>query len=63
MQERILARRHELPGLREIILLDPAGRPRTGVRRLRDVRELDARRRAKDGGGVSARLGLMVYFE
>lgn len=56
VQARILARRQELPGLREIILLDPAGRPQAGGHRLRDVCERGARRRAKDGGGVAARI-------
>ncbi len=47
LQERILYLRDELPNLREIILLDPDGKPEPGVRSLNEVTALGAKLRAE----------------
>jgi long-chain acyl-CoA synthetase len=56
LQERILYLRGELPNLREIILLDPEGKPEPGVRPLRDVVELGARLRSEGDPRAEARM-------
>jgi long-chain acyl-CoA synthetase len=45
LQDKVLRLRGVLPDLREIILLDPKGKPREGVRRLQDICELGAKLR------------------
>jgi long-chain acyl-CoA synthetase len=47
LQDRVLRLRPFLPGLREIILLDPAGKVREGVLKLNDVCRLGADLRSK----------------
>ncbi len=54
--ERFMRFRHELPDLREIVLLDPTAVARSSVRRLSDIRERGARLRAAGDRRVAERI-------
>ncbi|MBE0661670.1 MAG: long-chain fatty acid--CoA ligase [Bacteroidales bacterium] len=56
MMERILRLRKQLPNLREIILLDPKGKVREGVKRLTDILEYGSALRKRGDKQVEERI-------
>jgi len=56
MMERILRLRHQVPNLREIILLDPKTKAPEGVKRLKDVLEYGATLRRRGDRQVEERI-------